>query len=181
MCCKTAGFILMSLVILQTQAFADLPGNKGRSNVNADFKNVASLGDYQLFIVDEDSVIGLNKDTVYIITGSRGKPHQVIVFAAKGAQKTDSIFLNEYEQENFTLSFSGVTNNKLQYEMKAAKINSGDTVLAASAPAKISLTGNWSKTTEILLGFATSAILGLIVIFIWHKRSNRKKSIDSVL
>ncbi|HRH59253.1 MAG TPA: hypothetical protein PL045_01720 [Chitinophagaceae bacterium] len=181
MCCKTAGFILMNLVILQTQAFADLPGNKGRSNVSADFKNVASLGDYQLFIVDEDSVIGLNKDTLYIISGSRGKPHQVIVFAAKGAQKTDSIFLNEYEQENFMISFSGVVNNKLLYDMTAVKINSGDSVFAAAAPPKISLTGNWSKTTEILLGCATSAILGLIVVFIWRKRSSRKKPIDSVL
>lgn len=168
------------LLFFTAFVFADMPGNKARSNVQANFKNVSTLENYTLQILDYDKTIAITQDTLYTIYASRGVPHQVAVFAVYNNTNTDTLYLSESEQRNIEITFTGVQNNKLVYTTAYSNINSGDTLSNAKNTTADALKKFW-KTNELLIGVSVVALVGLIAFFLWRKRKPERNNIDPVL
>ncbi|MEP7319304.1 MAG: hypothetical protein ABI921_11200 [Panacibacter sp.] len=176
--------LTICLLLAALVAFADMPGNKVRSDVKANFKNVSALGNYSLRILDYNDSILITKDTLYTIYASRGVPHQVAVFAVYNNANTDTIFMSEFEQHNFEITFTGVQNNKLIYSTSFSSLENDDTSSSKSnlneSSTAASLKRFW-KTNELLIGVSVVALVALIAFFLWRKRKPGRNNIDPVL
>lgn len=177
---KSVSVLMICLLFFTVCVFADMPGNKARSDVQANFKNVSTLGDYTLQILDYDKTITITRDTLYTIYASRGVPHQIAIFAAYNKTNTDTFYLGEFEQRNFEITFTGVQNNKLMYTTAFSNIENGDTLNNAKSTTADALKRFW-KTNELLIGVSVVALVALIAFFLWRKRKPRKNNIDPVL
>lgn len=171
---------MICLLFITVCVFADMPGNKVRSDVQVNFKNVSALGNYTLQILDYGKILTITQDTLYIIYASRGVPHQIAVFAADKSTNTDTFYLGEFEQRNIEITFTGVQNNKLEYATSFSNIENGDTLHNAKSTTADALKRFW-KTNELLIGVSVVALVALIAFFLWRKRKPRKNNIDPVL
>ena len=177
---KRASVLIICLLFFTVCVFADMPGNKVRSDVQANFKNVSTLGDYTLQILDYDKTITITGDTSYTIYASRGVPHQIAIFAVDKNIHTDTFYLGEFEQRNFEITFTGVQNNKLMYTTAFSNIENGDILNNAKSTTADALKRFW-KTNELLIGVSVVALVALIAFFLWRKRKPRNNNIDPVL
>lgn len=177
---KRAPVLMICLLFFTVCAFADMPGNKLRSDVHTNFKNVSSLGNYALQVLDYNGNLTIERDTLYTIYASRGLPHQIAVFAVYNNTNTDTFYLSEFEQRNIEITFTGVQNNKLLYTSAFTQLTNSDTLSNTSNSTTASLKRFW-KTNELLIGVSAVALVGLIAFFLWHKRKPGSSNIDPVL
>lgn len=173
------GLIPAIMLLFAVTAFADMPGNIRRSDVTVQFINVQSLGKYVLTVLDYDQATAVYSDTTYTIYSSAGVPHMIAVYATDGKTTTDTLYYDEYSQQNYTVTFSGISNQHLQY-------NSVETPVAAAnyqsdepaAAADITSQAFW-KRNEVLIGVSFAALCALIVFFIWRRKKKDISNIDA--
>lgn len=160
-------------------SFADMPGNRGRQDITLTISGIQSLQPYSLFVKDEyvDSLIKISADTTYIITGSRGAPHDIFIFAEDKNKKTDSVHFDEMSQENAAIVFAGVSGNKLQYTVTKTPLNpqSADSSAATQTSSQTSAS-NKSSTTNWLIGISVSALVALIIFFVVRNQKKNKSA-----
>lgn len=164
-------------MLLSYTCFADMPGNPGRHDVTLVLSGVHSLQPCILFIKDEykDSLITVTADTSYIVTGSHGSPHNVMIFGESRDGKTDTIQFDEYGQQNGEIIFKGVSENKLQYTLNKASSSPAVTDTAANA-ASPKIAAAKPTAAYWLIGISISALVALIIFFVVR---NQKKNKDT--
>ena len=176
---KKKQLLFICLLIISKAVFADMPGNKPRQDVTASFINISTLGNYTLHVLDYKSDYILTHDKLHNIYASRGVPHNILVYAEQGnSQFTDTFPLNEFQQSNFEITFTGVQNNKLQYDLKSTALQGQNKTDEKGITEEVK---SFWKTNELLIGVSLVALLGLIVFFIWRKKKPGKNNIDPIL
>ena len=174
--CYTACLLLLTMT-----ALADMPGNVPRSDVTVTFKQVQTLGKFVLTVVDYDHVITIPNDTTYLIYASAGAPHGILVYATDGTSYSDSLYFEEYEQKNYTITFTGMENLQLQYTSESTTVAaSPDSPGVSAASTDITSRAFW-KRNEVLIGVSFAALCVLIVFFVWRKRKKDISNIDSTV
>lgn len=177
---KAFSLILIVLLFFGAPARADMPGNTPRSDVTVTINNLQSLGDYVLHVMDYGKDVIIRNDTVYTIYASRGVPHSIIVWATHDSITTDSMFFDEFQQNNYEVNLKGISGKSILYDLKQSPVSNGDAASSATDAANISLS-NILKTNELLIGVSFVALLGLIIYFVWKKKKKGSGNIDAAL
>ena len=145
-----------------------MPGNTGWPDIKVNLKNVVALGSYVLQISDKylQLPIPVPHDTTYLVYGSRGVPHEIIIYAINGNVSTDTLFISDIDQENIDYNFKGVENNRLVFESIRKRIPN-----AYSDNAEDTENNNsFSSQTKILIGVSMVALAALIVWYILRRK-----------
>ena len=179
---RKASYLIFGFILFfGLPASADMPGNTPRSDVTVTIKNVQLLGGYVLHVLDYDKDIIIAHDTVYNIYASRGVPHSIMIWAVQNSSTTDSLFFDEFQQNNYVVELKGVSGKNILYDLKQTPVSTGDAADSlVNGAADVSLADIW-KTNELLIGISFVALLGLIFYFLWRKKKKGKGNIDAAL
>lgn len=165
-------FLLFFFALLAVNA--DMPGHIYREPVNVQFKNLASLGEYHLYVADFDTVLEITADTTFIITASQGSPHCIIFFAKSKNGNSDSMNLCEYDQQNTVIEFRGITENKMSFTQISLPLeNAGRAESGDNDPQNINDKSFFAKNTTLCISLSIAALLALIILFVYYKRKKR--------
>ena len=145
-----------------------MPGNPVRQDVSVKIIGVKTLQPYTIFIQDEykDSLIKILTDTSYTISASQGAPHGIMIFGSSKSGNTDTIFFDEYGQENGIITFTGVAGNKLLSSIEKTAIVSKDTDDTATIKDEVVVNTPHTSKLNLLIGISVSALVALIIFFV---------------
>ena len=161
-------FLLLFCILFSIHSFADMPGNPVRQDVSVKIIGVKTLQPYTIFIQDEykDSLIKILTDTSYTISASQGAPHGIMIFGSSKSSNTDTIFFDEYGQENGIITFTGIANNKLLSTIEKTSIILKDTTNTETIKNKVVVELSHTSTSTWLIGISVSALVALIIFFV---------------
>mgnify|MGYP003398710252 CR=1 FL=1 len=166
--------LLLSMIFfLMFAALADMPGHIYREPVNVQFKNIAAIGEYSLYITDFDSSIEIKTDTTYIISASQGSPHCIFFYAKAKDNYTDTSQLCEYDQQNTIIELRGVDKNKLIFSKISTAI-AQDSSQRNEGEQIISDESFFAKNTALCISLSIAGLIGLVFLFIYYKRKKRQ-------
>jgi plastocyanin len=167
-------------VIFANTAFADIPIEMPWPSQTIKFTNLSSLNSHTIHLYDlsleEVYHVKFNSDTTCFFPAHEGpRRNSVVFFALLLNESTDTIFLNKREG-NTEIQFTGIKNNKLQFIKKKLKVDKGFTGAFTNTDKEgfnDTESGFW-KTDKLLYGLSLTALIGLMMYYIFFKRENNR-------